>query len=485
MLPSQPRLIQGIRRSLAALLEPDRSAEDRKLAGSIMVGLDELLLRHDRPFLDAQIESGTALVAAAETLARRLGAPYSGRLTGGGSIDELSRALQEAVTVLASFEKSEPAVKPLLAGIVDWENALHARRLQPAAALDSAAGSGNFSAEAIEGYLSQKHPEWRPVRVSDVRQLSGGFSKATILFDVEDPVNGKRTLVIRAEQPMNLIFLEGTQITNEYHVLRRALAAGVPVAEPLWLEEDATRLGARLLVSRRAPGRNFGSRVDVRETISDNLLRDVLRRLVQIHAIPVDPANPDIAASHLSRWTRYATLTDCIRAQVAFWKEESADFGLSPAPILTRALAWLEQNVPDNPAAPVLLHGDYGLHNLLIDDDDSVACILDWEAASVGDPADDLVWLSEGLQGSVERRRIMELYHELGGRPVSETRLRFFDVMNTVRFAVTCPRALYLFEQHPAASIDACQLGLLYMYHGTGKLNRNIELAEEAASVGR
>jgi aminoglycoside phosphotransferase (APT) family kinase protein len=369
--------------------------------------------------------------------------------------------------------------------MVDWENALHLRRVQPpeAAATAPIVSTVQISADSIRDYLCKRFPAWPNVRVSNLQRPSGGFSKITVLFDVEDDHNGLQSLVIRAEQPLNLVFLEGADLENEFHVLRLASAAGLPVAQPLWFEEDAKRLGARFLVSRRAKGRNFGSRVDVRERISESLLRNVVGRLVQLHQTPIDPAAPNAAASHLGRWAKYRTLRECVAAQVSFWQEGANKFRIPPSPIVSRTFGWLERNIPDNDDPPVLLHGDFGLHNLLIGDDETVSCILDWEAATLGDPVDDVVWLSEGLRGSVERDRIISLYEELGGRPINKMRLPFFDVMCSMRFAVTCPRALDLFEQHPRAGLEALQLGLLYMYHGTGALNRHIERADEAQAA--
>ena len=473
MLPSQSRLIHGIRHALSNFTAPERSDEDRRIVASIEVALGELLLRQDQSFLQEQITEGNTLQAQAASLGVVLT-----DVELGDALDQLTSSLETAVVALAAIESVEPAAKTLLARIVDWENSLHARRLQPLPSLLAESADGDrFSAQQISSYLSRKYPEWGELNVSEVRKLSGGFSKVTVLFDVQSETRGRHSMVIRAEQPLNLIFLEGGQVRNEYYVLRRASAAGVQVAEPMWLEEDTRHFGVPFLVSRRATGRTVGSRIDVRETISDSLLRDLVRCLVQIHAVGIDPADPDIAASHLASWTQYQTLTDCVTGQIEFWREQSANFGIPAAPILSRALAWLADNIPVNDQRPALLHGDYGLHNILIGDAEDVSCILDWEGASLGDPAEDIVWLSEGLKAGVDRERIVNLYHELGGTPITAARLHFFDVMNCVRFAVTCPRALYLFEQHPSASIDACQLGLLYTYHGTGSLNQNIELA--------
>jgi aminoglycoside phosphotransferase (APT) family kinase protein len=39
------------------------------------------------------------------------------------------------------------------------------------------------------------------------------------------------------------------------------------------------------------------------------------------------------------------------------------------------------------------VHGDFRLDNLLVDDDDQVAAVIDWEMATIGDPLTDVALL--------------------------------------------------------------------------------------------
>ena len=48
-----------------------------------------------------------------------------------------------------------------------------------------------------------------------------------------------------------------------------------------------------------------------------------------------------------------------------------------------------------------IVHGDFRLDNLLVDEDDQVTAVLDWEMATLGDPLTDLA--------------LMLVYHRLGG----------------------------------------------------------------------
>lgn len=478
MIPSDTRLINGIRLALGAFASSDRSEEDRRRVAAIEVALAELLRRQDESFQRAFFEQGRLLIDQAAELGVVL--PATGH---GDVLDQLTRVLESVVCDLAPRDH-ESAVHELLARIVDWENALYQRRIQSMPPIEpDDADEARYSAERIAHYLRGRWPEWGVLRVANVHRLSGGFSKSTVLFDVDSQTEGHQSLVIRAEQKVPLLFFDGAQARYEFHLLRCVRRAGVPVAEPLWFDDSDSAFGVPLMVSRRAPGRNFGSRIDVRETISDALLRDLVAQLVRIHAVSIDRNDPDVAACHLGHWARHGTLSECVAAEIAFLQEKVAEFEMPASPMLCRALEWMARHVPRNDEPPSLLHGDYGLHNILIGDDDQVSCILDWEIATLGDPAEDLVWLCEGLKASHERARIVSLYHELGGKPVSEARLRYFDVMNCARFLIAPQRALQLFEQLPGASVDALQLGLLYTWHGAHGLNHCIEEAEAAMKV--
>jgi aminoglycoside phosphotransferase (APT) family kinase protein len=233
-------------------------------------------------------------------------------------------------------------------------------------------------------------------------------------------------------------------------------------------------------VSRRARGHNIGSRIDIQNPISDAQLRDFMCKLASIHRLPISADNPHVQQSHLRETARCTTRQDAVGQLIAMWQDGINQLQLPPSPIIERALGWLATNIPADTRPPVLLHGDYGLHNILIEDD-RVACILDWESSNLGHPLEDLAWLLDGLQARIERQRIIDLYEQASGERVCPATLCYFEVMNVLKFAVTCPTALALFAQHQTTPIDACQLGLFFTYFGTSRLNAAIARAEQLA----
>jgi aminoglycoside phosphotransferase (APT) family kinase protein len=471
-------------------------SECRAIISNIALVTNELLLREDRQFFLGLYQQGRALLEEGASIA-------DGHLTtaarepialppatvpeeaGTAWLDaqrtKIAAALARLVPSLTHEESASARIQGFLRRLIDWENQLYQFRLSRAKPAQDGRESnlqrGNFTAESLKRYLEKTFPARAPITVTSLKTLAGGFSKTTVMFDAQFNDGRNESLVVRAEQPLELLFLDGARVDNEFHVLKLACAAGHAVAEPLWLEADATALGRRFLVSRKAVGRNFGSRIEVTANLPEELLRDLIGQLIRIHRTPLRAADEHVQRSHLRNWLAYPTLTECVTAQVRYWKEGARRFDLPPSPLLERGLEWLARNVPRNTAAPSLLHGDYGLHNILIEND-RLTCVLDWEGATLGDPAEDLVWLIDGLRSRVERSRILDIHAHMSGERVPAERLRYFEVFNSIRFAVVCPRALQLFEAHPEVDIGSCELGLRFTYFGTQRMNESIALAE-------
>lgn len=127
---------------------------------------------------------------------------------------------------------------------------------------------------------------------------------------------------------------------------------------------------------------------------------------------PRDPAEAEAVArdfmQHLARWhaagaralelpsfgpvrTIREHQQDQLAGIVALYEAEDARRPVDA--LATAALAHLQEQLPAIDLEPVLVQGDTGPGNLMYEDG-RVTAIIDWELAHLGDPMDDIAWLS-------------------------------------------------------------------------------------------
>jgi aminoglycoside phosphotransferase (APT) family kinase protein len=210
----------------------------------------------------------------------------------------------------------------------------------------------------------------------------------------------------------------------------------------------------------RLEGESVGRRV-VREpalaAARQALPRQMGEQLARIHALP--PEGLDFLprpAAGLSA------------AQTAVERSAEQLWGLGePHPALELALRWLRRNAPPC-AAPVLVHGDFRVGNLMVGPEGLVG-VFDWEFAHVGDPAEDLAWpcvrswrfgqddLRLGGVGHVND--FLEAYQRAGGRAVEASSLRYWEVLGNLRWAVGCIAQAHRHLSGQARSVELASLG--------------------------
>jgi aminoglycoside phosphotransferase (APT) family kinase protein len=180
-----------------------------------------------------------------------------------------------------------------------------------------------------------------------------------------------------------------SDVRREYQVIRalhqaHGRAGRVPVAEPYLLCQDTSVIGAPFFVTAKAIGTVYRSEKQCAaltpsqaRAISHGLL-DVL---VALHLL-------DVRAAGLAD---YARTDQFLIRQVDRWDRLHAASASREVPRLARLAAALRAGVPNNSRTAVL-HGDYRLENVVFDlaSVGRVNAVLDWEAATIGDPLVDL-----------------------------------------------------------------------------------------------
>jgi aminoglycoside phosphotransferase (APT) family kinase protein len=121
-----------------------------------------------------------------------------------------------------------------------------------------------------------------------------------------------------------------------------------------------------------------------------------------------------------------------------------------PAPggaILELAFQYLRAHLPE-PVEPVLLHGDFRNGNIMFDPETGVAAVLDWELAHLGDPAEDMGWIctnswrfgrpDKPVGGFGDYADLLAGYQDAGGQPIPLSRVRFWQMLGSLRWGVMC-----------------------------------------------
>ncbi|MFE7973318.1 phosphotransferase family protein [Streptomyces shenzhenensis] len=229
--------------------------------------------------------------------------------------------------------------------------------------------------DRLRGLLDRERPGLVGGPLSG-RLIEGGRSNLT--YAVTD---GTSTWVVR-RPPLGHVLATAHDMAREHRVISALHPTRVPVPRPLLLCEDPEVLGAPFYVMEFVEGTPYRTAEQLAPLGAERTRAAVLAlvdTLVELHA--VDPA-----AVGLTDFGRPEGFLD---RQLRRWGKQldaSRDRELAGIDELHAALG---RALPTSPA-PAVVHGDYRLDNVLIDADDRITAILDWEMSTVGDPLTDL-----------------------------------------------------------------------------------------------
>jgi hypothetical protein len=82
--------------------------------------------------------------------------------------------------------------------VIDWEGSLYAHRLTSVSATSSPDLAGGFTKQRFQDYLRDRFPGQPDLEVLKFERLVGGFSKITILVELNEAVHGARSIAIQA-----------------------------------------------------------------------------------------------------------------------------------------------------------------------------------------------------------------------------------------------------------------------------------------------
>jgi aminoglycoside phosphotransferase (APT) family kinase protein len=250
--------------------------------------------------------------------------------------------------------------------------------------------------------------------------VAGG--KSNLTYVVSD---GHREWVVR-RPPLGHVLATAHDMTREYRVMTALRATDVPVPRTYALCEDEGVIGATFYVMERVHGTPYRTAAEL-EALGPERTGAISRRSVETLATlhTVDPAAVGLAD--------FGRPGGFLERQVRRWQKQldsSRSRELAGAEELADRLA---AGIPPE-QAPAIVHGDYRLDNLLIDEDDRIAAVLDWEMATLGDPLTDVALMlvyadlarldasvadAAAAAGFLTAPEMIELYGQRSGRDLS------------------------------------------------------------------
>jgi aminoglycoside phosphotransferase (APT) family kinase protein len=156
-----------------------------------------------------------------------------------------------------------------------------------------------------------------------------------------------------------------------------------------------------------------------------------------------------------------SSASEQVRAYVSKWKDWWEGHRLHPNSLVTAGFAWLEDNIPQEIARIVTVHGDPRPANMLIDGG-RVTALLDWEFVHAGDPAEDLQYAKGFVEPFLSWEEFRDAYRDAGGAPFSEAGERFYDVFRSLRNFVCCDVSWNGFVTGKYPSFKLASQGIIY-----------------------
>jgi aminoglycoside phosphotransferase (APT) family kinase protein len=211
--------------------------------------------------------------------------------------------------------------------------------------------------------------------------IAGGRSNLT--FRVEDA--GGQAWALR-RPPVHHVLPTAHDMVREHRLMSSLGPAGIPVPQTIGLCTDEAVNERPFYVMefveghivRTAPEAEAAYDEATRRSIGDHMAET----LAQLHDVDLD----SVGLSDLARHEGY------IERQLKRWQgqyEQMQVEGVDHGGLVERVGDELAHRIPKQQRTSVV-HGDYRMDNVVLDDRGAVRAILDWEICTLGDPLADL-----------------------------------------------------------------------------------------------
>jgi aminoglycoside phosphotransferase (APT) family kinase protein len=283
-----------------------------------------------------------------------------------------------------------------------------------------------------------------------INQFPKGHSNLTYLLTVED-----REFVLR-RPPFGRKAKSAHDMSREYRILKALRPVYRYCPEPFIYSEDETIMGCPFYIMERIKGiilrRDFPADLILTPPQVKELYHKVLSIQYELHTIDYI----SIGLENLGKPDGY------VKRQVTGWSERYRAAKTADAPDAEKVMAWLEEHMPADTKEPGIIHNDFKLDNIVLDESNplNVVGVLDWEMATIGDPLMDLgsslaYWIQNNdhpdmqairmmptnAEGAPTRKELACHYSELSGLKIDN--FDFYYCFGLFRLAVIAQQIYY------------------------------------------
>lgn len=231
---------------------------------------------------------------------------------------------------------------------------------------------------AVADFLRASMPTGNGVGELTATQITGG--KSNLTYRVTD---GEHRWILR-RPPLGAVLHSSHDVGREFRVMQGLYGSAVPVPAVVAHCPDPSVIGAPFYLMDQVDGVVLNSR-DLAAELTDaeraELGRSLVDTLVDLHE--VEPAA--VGLDDLGKPTGY------LERQLSRWVRQFQAIKVRELPQVESLADKLARSMPKHGGSS-LVHGDYRIDNVITAPGapGSIAAVLDWEMATLGDPLADL-----------------------------------------------------------------------------------------------
>jgi|GEM_PF-490336 len=311
-------------------------------------------------------------------------------------------------------------------------------------------GGGFVLNEQLQGLMLRLIPGATDVAIEELVPIPGGFSRETFRFDARVKVAGVDEVfpcILRKDPPKAAALLDTSRQVEHELIEAVRLNTTIPVTRSWGAEMDASVFGEPAMVLQRSHGSGQTSELfngGVDEHQADDVMRHLCESMVALHTTDISKLNPGGALSDprnvgidISSWDSY------IDSTIAYYLGAYHELDFDPITMVLLDMFLTLRRSKPRPLQLSLVHGDFNPANFLYHEG-KVTALIDWENSHIGDPREDLGWMttmdilsnSHVMDHPRDKGGFLNYYNELTGWNITPEELDYFTLFGTGNIAV-------------------------------------------------